>query len=99
MPFTTAAMGLLPSDGDGAAVDPVGLAEVAGVEEIPGRDGVAGAAGDANGAGTNGAAVGTLKLDPGAADTDTREPPSAMKNMFSLGFPGGFQTMRSEPAV
>jgi hypothetical protein len=74
----------------------VGDAEVAGDDEMPGLTGVAGAAeGGENG--VIDGVFGTLKFDPGAAVTDTRDPPSAMKNVFEL--LGGIHWMINDPAV
>lgn len=98
MPLTVAEMGLLAT-ASGVVGAFTGAGEVAGVEEMPD---LAGAEGAADGVATDGVdagPLGRLKARPGEATTDTRAPPSAMKNSFALGLLGGIHWMINEPAV
>jgi hypothetical protein len=91
-PSNVAAIGRPPSGADGALGATAGLADVAGDEAMPGRAGVTTEAeGEVKGASVG--VVGTVKFEPGAAVTDTREAPNAMTKMFSLGLLGGFHWM------
>ena len=64
---------------------------------MPPRAGVAATGDDANVVGVETPRLATS--DPGCAVTDTRDPPREITNTFSLGLPGGSQTISNEPAV
>src|SRR5438067_2391620 len=98
-PWNVAAIGFAPVPvAAGLAGAAAGAGDVAGVEETPGLDPepLTGADAVVNGVVTVGV---VLTAKPGAAVTDTREPPSEITNTFALGLLGGIQTMMSEPAV
>jgi hypothetical protein len=91
-PFTTAAFGFVAATG--------ALPDVGDVAVMPPADRLAG---DTAGADTLDDGADTMGTDavskPGFAVTDTRDPPSAITNTFSLGFPGGFHSTYNDPAV